>query len=191
MPLFVDMIARLFTWLCVRWFRFSGWQISKNVPSALKSFLLVAAPHTSNLDFFVGVAARAEMKIDTKYLAKRELFKFPVKNLLLNLGGYPVDRSKNTSLVDTIAEIYAKDENFSMCVAPEGTRSRVETLKTGFYHIALKAKVPIVMIGFDYQKKWIIASEPFWPSGNIDSDMQEMFKFFRTINAKHPENFGL
>ncbi len=185
------MISRLFTWLCVRWFRWTGWQISKNVQTGLKSYVLVAAPHTSNLDFFVGVAARDEMGINTKYLAKRELFSFPVKKLLLNLGGYPVDRSKNTSLVDSIADIYANNEGFSMCVAPEGTRGRVEKLKTGFYHIALKAKVPIVMIGFDYQKKWVITSEPFWPSGNIDSDMQMMFKFFRTITPKHPENFGL
>lgn len=191
LPLFAHMIARFFTWLCVRWFRATGWQIPKSIPADLGSYVMVVAPHTSNIDFFVGVAARSEMKIDVKYLAKKELFTFPVKKLLLNLGGYPVDRSKNTSLVDAIVDIYKAHDYFAMCVAAEGTRSKVETFKTGFYHIARKAEVPIVMVGFDYDKKWIVASEPFHPTGDIDSDMERMFKFFRKIAAKRPENFGL
>ncbi len=154
---------------------------------------MAVAPHTSNVDFFVGVAARREMGLDVKFMAKKELFKFPVKRLLLNLGGYPVDRSgnKKTSMVDYVVNIFKKSKPFAMCVAPEGTRSRVEKLKTGFYHIALKAGVPIVLVGFDYQKKTIEVADAFFPTGDIENDMINMFKFFSSISPKVPENFGL
>lgn len=185
------MISGLFTWLCVRWFRWSGWVIAKNLPKDLKHYVLVASPHTSNIDFFVGVAARHEMGIEARFLAKKELFKFPVKNLLLNLGGYPVDRSKKSSLVDTMADCFKTEKNFAICVAPEGTRSKVSTVKSGFYHIAQKANVPIAIVSFDYEKKWVTTSDPFLPSGNLEADLEKMFKFFRKITPKNPENFGL
>lgn len=185
------MISRLFVWLCVRWFRWSGWVIAKNVPKDLKNYVLVAAPHTSNVDFFVGVAAREVMGLETKFLAKRELFTFPIRHLLLNLGGHPVDRSKKSSLVDTMAESFKTEKNFSICVAPEGTRSKVQTVKSGFYHIAQEANVPIVLVAFDYGKKCVTTSDPFLPSGDLESDLEKMFKFFRNITPKNPENFGL
>ena len=180
------MISKLFVWLCVRWFRFSGWRISKPIPQSLRQYVLVVAPHTSNIDFFVGIAARKVMKLNAKFIAKKELFTFPVKRLLLNLGGFPVDRSIKGSLVDQMADNYKKISDFAITVAPEGTRSKVNTWKTGFYHIALKAQVPIVMCGFDYQKKWIISSEPFFPSGDMENDIIKMHKFFGKIVPKHP-----
>ncbi len=187
------MISGLFTWICVQWFKLSGWTIPKNIPKELRTYVMAVAPHTSNVDFFVGVAARKIMKLDVKFMAKKELFKFPVRRLLLNLGGYPVDRSGNrkTSMVDYIVNIFEKTEPFAMCVAPEGTRSKVDSLKTGFYHIALKAGVPIVLVGFDYQKKTIEVADAFLPSGDIEKDMVSMFKFFSSITPKVPENFGL
>ena len=181
------MISSLFTWLCVRWFHISGWRVSKNLPKGLKQYVLVVAPHTSNIDFFVGVAARKEMGLNVKFIAKKELFRFPIKKLLLNLGGFPVDRSVKGSLVEQMAANYKNIEDFAITVAPEGTRSKVGTWKTGFYHIATKAEVPIVMVGFDYQKKWIISSEPFYASGNMESDIIKMHKFFGKIVPKHPE----
>ncbi len=182
------MISRLFVWLCVRWFRLSGWRISKPIPKSLRQYVLVVAPHTSNIDFFVGIAARNVMGLNVKYIAKKELFVFPVKNLLLNLGGFPVDRSKKGSLVDQMADNFKNFADFAITVTPEGTRGKVETWKTGFYNIALKAKVPIIMCGFDYQKKWIVASEPFLPTGDIENDVLLMHKFFGKIIPKHPEN---
>lgn len=181
------MISSLFTWLCVCWFRLSGWHVSKNLPKGLKQYVLVAAPHTSNIDFFVGIAARKVMGLNVKFIAKKELFRFPVKNLLLNLGGFPVDRSVKGSLVDQMADNFKNNDDFAITVAPEGTRSKVGTWKTGFYHIALKAKVPIVMVAFDYQKKWIVTSDPFYPSGDMESDFIKMHKFYGKIVPKHPE----
>lgn len=181
------MIANLFIWLCVRWFRLSGWRIPKPIPQSLRQYVLVVAPHTSNIDFFVGVAARKLMKLEVKFIAKKELFVFPVKKLLLDLGGFPVDRSVKGSLVDQMANNFKNIENFAITVAPEGTRSKVGSWKTGFYHIAAKANVPIVMCGFDYERKWIVSSEPFYVSGDMESDIKEMHKFFGKIVPKHPE----
>lgn len=181
------MISKLFTWLCVKWFRWSGWKIPKSPPADLRNYVLVVAPHTSNIDFFIGVAARKLLKINVKYLAKKELFKFPIKSLLINLGGYAVNRTKNTSLVDYVSDKFETEKDFAICVTPEGTRGRVETWKTGFYHIASKAKVPILMVGFDYRKKGVVIAEPFMPSNDMESDMNRMHNFFEKIYPRHPE----
>ncbi len=183
------MISKLFTWLCVRWFRYNGWVIAKQIPKSTKKYVLAVAPHTSNVDFFVGVAARHVMKINTKYVAKKELFRFPVRKLMLNLGGFPIDRSKRNSFVEQMSEYFDQKDEFSICVTPEGTRGRVTTWKTGFYHIALTAKIPIVMMGFDYERKWILTSDPFMPSGNIEEDIAMMHKFYGKVIPKCPENW--
>ncbi len=181
------MISKLFVWLCVRWFKITGWHISKYIPTDLRNYVLVVAPHTSNIDFFVGIAARKLMGINVKYLAKKELFVFPIANVLLNLGGYPVNRTKNMSLVDFVVEKFQTEPSFAITVTPEGTRSKVDKWKTGFYHIANKAKVPIVMVGFDYQRKWVVSSEPFIPSGDMENDFSKMYRFFENIIPRHPE----
>ena len=157
------------------------------IPEHHKQYILVVAPHTSNIDFFVGVAARKILRIDVKYLAKKELFRFPLKTLFLRLGGYPVDRSKKNSLVDQVVGFFQNDPNFALCVTPEGTRNKTERWKTGFYVMAEKAKVAIVMVGFDFQLKKVVISEFFDPSGNLESDIANMHKFFEKITPKHPE----
>lgn len=182
------MISGLFKWLCVLWFRITGWRAPKGIPPSVRQYVLVVAPHTSNIDFFVGVAARKILKLNVKYIAKRELFKFPIKRLLINLGGFPVDRSAKGKLVDQMVENFRKIEDFAITVTPEGTRGRVSKWKTGFYYIALNAKVPVVMSGFDYKKKEVLLSDPFYLTGNIESEMDEMHKFFGKITPKHPEN---
>lgn len=180
------MISRLFTWLCVRWFKLKGWQIPKRVPKSLRQYVLVVAPHTSNVDFFVGVAARKIMNLNVKYIAKKELFVFPIRKLLLQLGGFPVDRSKKGSLVDQMVENFKKDPDFAITLTPEGTRSKVGKWKTGFYHIAQNAGVPVVMTGFDYQKKWVVVAEPFNVTGNREADFEVMHRFFEKIIPRHP-----
>lgn len=181
------MISGLFTQLCVLWFKMSGWKIKGSFPPEIRQYVLVVAPHTSNIDFFVGVAARKILGINVKYLAKSELFKFPIRNLLLNLGGYPVDRSKKNSLVDQVVGYFQDKDDFSLCVTPEGTRGKVEEWRTGFYIMAVKAKVPIVMVGFDYADKEVVISEFFQPSGNMEKDLKHMHDFFGKIMPKHPD----
>lgn len=186
--IFVAMISKLFVWLCVRWFNWKGWKIPKPVSSNLKQYVLVVVPHTSNVDFFVGIAARKLMNINVVFLAKKELFRFPFKRLFLNLGGFPVNREKNTSMVDYMTGIFKSNPDFAMCVAPEGTRSKVDKWKTGFYHIAVQAMVPIQMVGFDYPSKQILVAEPFMPSGDLEVDLLKMHSFFNKIVPKRPEN---
>jgi len=181
------MVSSLFTQLCVWWFKLSGWSIEGTIPREKKQYILVVAPHTSNVDFFVGVAARKLLRIDVKYLAKKELFKFPFRGLFLGLGGYPVDRSKKNSLVDQVVGFFDGPKDFALCVTPEGTRKKTETWKTGFYVMAQKAKVPIVMCGFDYSLKKVVLGEFFEPSGNMEEDLSDMHEFFNKITPKHAE----
>ena len=181
------MISALFTQLCVLWFKLTGWSLQGTIPLEQKQYILVVAPHTSNIDFFVGVAARKLLKIDVKYLAKKELFKFPFRGLFLGLGGYPVDRSKKNSLVDQVVGVFNDPEDFALCVTPEGSRKRMDTWKTGFYVMAQKANVPIVMCGFDFAQKKVIISDFFDPSGDMESDLVYMHEFFEKITPKHPE----
>lgn len=181
------MISGLFTQLCVLWFKLSGWKIRGDFDPNVKQYILVVAPHTSNTDFFIGVAARRLLKINVKYLAKSELFRVPFKNLFLNLGGYPVDRSKKNSLVDQVVGFFKRSDDFALCVTPEGTRGKVDQWRTGFYVMAVKAEVPIVMVGFDYKKKEVVVSDFFEPSGELEKDLEFMHGFFEKIHPKHPE----
>jgi 1-acyl-sn-glycerol-3-phosphate acyltransferase len=168
-------------------FRLAGWKLVGGIPKDLKKYVMVVAPHTSNWDFFVGLAARSLMRIDTKYVAKKELFRFPFGWLFRALGGYPVDRSKSHNFVDAVSDLFKDKDRFSICLTPEGTRRYAPKWKTGFYYIALKAKVPVVMVGFNYKTKEVIAEPPFWPSGDEEKDIAFMKEYFRKIPGKYPE----
>ena len=148
---------------------------------------MIVAPHTSGWDFLIGVAARGILRLDIKFLAKKELFKFPLGSYFIWMGGYPVDRSKSTSLVDFVAEAFNKNDKFLLALTPEGTRALVPKLKTGFYYMALKANVPIVMVGFDYGRKEVNLQPPLYPTGSIEEDLEIMLTYFRGIKGKHPE----
>jgi 1-acyl-sn-glycerol-3-phosphate acyltransferase len=168
-------------------FRLAGWKVTRGISPDLKRFVMVVAPHTSNWDFMVGLAARSIMRIETKYVAKKELFKFPFGMLFRALGGYPVDRSKSNNFVDAVVDLFNTKKTFSICLTPEGTRSYSPNWKTGFYYIALKAKVPIVMVAFDYKNKEVSAEPPFWPSGDEEKDIAFMKAHYRRISGKYPE----
>ncbi|MEN8249990.1 MAG: 1-acyl-sn-glycerol-3-phosphate acyltransferase, partial [Bacteroidota bacterium] len=149
----------------------------------------VIGPHTANMDFVLGIIARSVLGLQgARYLGKSQLFKFPLGILFKALGGYPVDRSKHNNTVDAVVDIFNKHERFGIALAPEGTRSKVDRLKTGFYHIAQKANVPIYMVGFDYGSKSIIVREPFLPSDDIEKDFGMIIDFFSEIKGKYPAN---
>lgn len=173
--------------MCIWWFRSTGWTIPKAVPPELKQYVLIVAPHTSNWDFPIGVAARKIMGLKVRYVAKKELFKWPIRGTLLRLGGYPVDRSKKTSFVDQVVAFFEEMDDFAITITPEGTRKKVKKWKTGFYHMAIQAKVPIVMVGFDYASKTVKVSDPYIPTGDMDSDFENFHDFFRKITPRFPE----
>ncbi|MEO8086873.1 MAG: 1-acyl-sn-glycerol-3-phosphate acyltransferase, partial [Bacteroidota bacterium] len=119
-------------------------------------------------------------------------FRFPFGTLFRWLGGVPVDRSKHTNFVDAVADIFNQHDKFILAIAPEGTRKYVAQWKTGFYFMAVKANVPIVMTAFDYSRKTIFIREPFYPTGNLASDMKTIFDFYKDKKGKFtkdlPEN---
>lgn len=174
-----------------RWLLYKklGWTKCVTVAHPDK-FIICFAPHTSNWDFIIGqLYAQAEgFKIN--FLMKREWFFWPLGVIFKSLGGIPVWRSKHTSMTDNLAETAKTKDSFKLCITPEGTRSPNTEWKKGFYFIALKAEIPILLYGVDYEKKKIVCTDSFTPSGNIDEDMPKIKSYFKDFKGKKPENFA-
>jgi len=169
-------------------FKLIGWGVDGSFSTDLKKYIIAIAPHTSNWDFVIGVMARSILKIQSAhFLGKNQLFKPPYGWLFRWLGGYPVDRTSSHDTVHQVADIFNKHDEFILAIAPEGTRKKVTKLRTGFYYIALQANVPIIPVGFDYQRKKIVIGQPFYPSVNADDDMEFLRKFYSQIKGRNPE----
>ena len=167
-----------------------GWKIENLQPEVPKCIIAVA-PHTSNFDFIIGKLAYASLGRKTQFLMKKEWFFFPVGLIFRAMGGIPVTRSKNTSMTDTLAAEFAKHDKLQIALTPEGTRKRVTEWKRGFYYIALKANVPIVLIGLDYKRKAAIFLDTFYPTGDVEADMVKIKSYYVGITGKHPEKFAI
>ena len=165
-------------------FKIKGWD-----PHQLDKYVVIAMPHTSNWDFLLGLSVRSAMKLHhIKYVGKSSLFRFPYGAIFRWLGGYPVDRSRSSNMVDSIVKVFEHEEKFGVTIAPEGTRGKVDKLKTGFYYSALGANVPIVMIRMDFGTKTVTWSPPLYPTGDIDADMHQIEDFYRGARGRNPEN---
>jgi len=151
-----------------------GWKIVGDLPWKENKYIIIVAPHTTNWDFFIGVLVRGIMGFHSKFLGKRSLFKPPYGWFFKMMGGYPVDRSKSTNLVDQVVDIYNHHERFVVAIAPEGTRKKVTEWKTGFYYIAHKSGIPIVRAKMDWKNKQVVFFEPFWTTGNIQRDLPKI-----------------
>ena len=162
-------------------FKAAGWKLVGNIPRDLDKTVVIVCPHATWKDFPIGLGARSILKLPILYWGKKELFDGFLGGLFSWLGGYPVDRSKNTNLVSSIVDIYNSKETFHAVLAPEGTRKDVDKLKTGFYHIAVQAKLPIIMIGFDYVNKEIKIGDTFYPSGDFEVDKKVIAQYYSTI----------
>lgn len=167
-----------------------GWKAEYLVPHYDKC-IICAAPHTSNLDLFIGKLYYGTIGYKASFMMKKEWFFFPLGLFFKSVGGIPVYRGKNTSLVEQMAEKFASKKTFHLAITPEGTRQPNPNWKKGFYYIALKAEVPIVLIGINYSTKTITAGKVIFPSGDIDKDMKEIKLYYKDFVGKHPENFAL
>lgn len=175
---------RPFYLLC---FKIFGWRIVGTYPQELKKYVVVVGPHTSNWDFLVGVAARSILRMQkAKFLGKSQLFRPPFGWFFRAIGGYPVDRTRSTDMVEQAAALIREHDEFILAMAPEGTRKKVQKLRTGFYYIALAAGVPIVPVGFDYGRRQVTFGAPLYPT-SIESDMPVLIQFFAGIVGKNPE----
>ncbi len=167
-----------------------GWQALGNTSfskESVKKAIIIAAPHTSWHDFYIGVLLRALVGVKTNFIGKKELFVWPFGFLFRALGGVPINRQSNEKKVDSIAKLFETHEEFRMMLAPEGTRKKVTKWKTGFYFIAKQAGVPIIMFTLDFENKQNRISEPFYPTNNIDEDFKYMYGFFNEIKGKLPK----
>lgn len=174
------------------YWKLNGWKIAGKLPRELTKIILVVAPHTSWKDILVGLAVRYELKIDhAKFLGKKELFEGPFGKLFRNLGGIPVDRfgkpGDRQSIVDQAVRLFNENEHFMLGISPEGTRKRVDKLKTGFYHIAKNADIPMVLVGFDFKNKQVVLGEPIFVSENEKADFKKIIAFFSKIEGAKPE----
>jgi 1-acyl-sn-glycerol-3-phosphate acyltransferase len=166
-----------------------GWTIEGNFPREdVPKNILAVVPHTSNWDFPLGILVRSSIKSDTRFLGKHTLFKFPYGWIFTMLGGYPVNRSINNNMVEAVASIFKSKEKFSITIAPEGTRKKVNRLRTGFYHIAKAAEVPIILTKFDWGHKRVHFSDPFYPTNDQEKDLAFINQYFSGIEGAVPEN---
>jgi 1-acyl-sn-glycerol-3-phosphate acyltransferase len=165
-----------------------GWKAINNVPEDVKKFIMVVAPHTSSHDIYMGFAFRSVLKLNhIKFIAKQELFKPPFGFVFRWFGGVPVDRFNKNNFVDQVVEMFNSNESFAIAMSPEGTRKKVDRLRTGFYHIAKKANVPIVMLALDFEHKEFRFAPPFYSSNDINADLKHIINFFAHVKGKNPE----
>lgn len=166
-----------------------GWRIEVQLPAQPKC-VLIGAPHTSNWDFFVMLMIRACAGVPFNFVGKAELFRGPMGWLMRKLGGIPVDRKRSTNLVGQIVETFKQRQQMMLVITPEATRSRSEFWKSGFYHIARQAGVPIALGFVDFSRRQAGIGPCFMPSGDMEKDMQIIRDFYADKVGKFPRNQG-
>ena len=172
------------------YYKFLGWKITGNTnfsSDTLKKVVIIAAPHTSWHDFFIGLLLRKVIGIKTNFVGKKELFKWPFGWYFRYVGGAPLDRTSGQNKVKAISQIFESKEEFRLAIAPEGTRKKVVKWKTGFYYIAREANVPIIMFTLDFKNKRNHISEPFYPTNDIEADLKFIKRFYKGVLGKIPE----
>lgn len=167
-----------------------GWKISGEVPSDLKRIVMVAAPHTSNWDYPIAILSFWYIGIRMSYFIKdtytRSVFGF----IFRATGAIGVDRSRRGNLTGFAMELLAENEEMVILVPAEGTRSRVEKWKTGFYHIAVQSEVPIVLGYVNYDKKISGIGPVYHPTGDFETDMAHIENFYRDKVGRFPEQYN-
>jgi 1-acyl-sn-glycerol-3-phosphate acyltransferase len=170
--------------------RILGWKTVDNFQRVPKYFI-IAAPHTSNWDFPLFLSYGFVLDIKAYWMGKHTLFRWPFGPFFKWLGGLPIDRTKRGNTVDQCIKYFHENSEFVLGNAPEGTRKRGDRWKTGFYHIARGADVPIVFAFLDYRKKIGGIGGSITPSGDLEEDMKRIRGFYSGITGKKPDNFTL
>jgi len=178
--------------LSVGFLKLAGWRIQGTLPPGTEKSVLIAAPHTSNWDLPYTLMVAFSLRLTVYWMGKEQIFRFPFRGLMMWLGGIPVQREKSNNLVAASVEaIKAASGPLQLVVPPEGTRSKTRYWKTGFYHIAVGAQVPIVMAYMDYEKKISGLGPVFEPTGNIEADMAQIKAFYANFKGKNASQFEL
>ncbi len=165
--------------------RMFGWRLEGQPPTSPR-YVLIAAPHTSNWDLVLMLAMAFTYPLKPYWMGKHTLFRWPFGPVMKWLGGLPIDRRSAHNVVEHIAAQFAAADGLVLAVAPEGTRRWTPSWKTGFYHIALEADVPVSLGFVDYQRKAGGFGPTLRPSGDIQADMVRIREFYTGVTAKHP-----
>jgi 1-acyl-sn-glycerol-3-phosphate acyltransferase len=173
------------------WYSRKGWQIESCGPLPDK-LVVIAAPHSSNWDLPFALAIAFHLDLAVRWVGKKSIFRWPFGGMMRKLGGVAVDRSKRSDTVQQLADsIRSAPGRIHLVIAPEGTRSMVTQWKSGFYHIALTANVPLAFAFVDYKRKTGGIAQTFHPTGNYDADLKIIQDFYRTVTPKYPEKYAL
>jgi 1-acyl-sn-glycerol-3-phosphate acyltransferase len=173
---------RLAAWV-LAWF---GWRVVVAWPTAPKVVLIVY-PHTSNWDFFIGYLARLAAGLPAIWIGKHTIFRWPVDGLLRSMGGIPVDRAHATGLIPALVKEFARRETVCLALAPEGTRRRLDHIKSGFYRLALAARVPVGLGYIDFATRTVGVGAWIDLSGDEAADLDRLRKAYAGRVGRHPE----
>ena len=163
-----------------------GWRVDIRLPD-LPKFVVIGVPHTSNWDFVVGICTIFVIRLRIRWWVKHTVYTWPWRGFVDWLGGIPINRAAAHGVVEQTVDAFEREPQLVLGLTPEGTRSRVEQWKRGFYHVALKAKVPIVLAWFDYRNRIVGAGPVLWPTGDYAADTAQILAFYRDhAVARHP-----
>ncbi len=183
-------LPEMVRWVCAIYLKLSGWKLRGDFP-ALDKAVLVAAPHTSNWDGINMLATAGYYRVKLKWMGKKSLTTGPFGGLIKWLGCVPIDRSAANDVVRVMADAFAATPRMILAIPPEGTRSATREWKTGFYHIASAANVPLILSVLDYGAKTISLAAVITPSGHYDSDLKIIQSYYASARGKHADKFAL
>ena len=179
------LLSRVLRWFLLTFYRTRGWTAYGTPPADLRG-VIIAVPHTSNWDFVNYLGLTHTLGFKAHFMGKKELFRWPLNRFMHDMGGVPVDRTSRHDYVAQMIAEFARRKHFLLTVAPEGTRGAVRAWRTGFYHIAMGAKVPLVVGMMDYGNKTGGLGPAIWPTGDYAADMKKVAEFYRSVTPRNP-----
>lgn len=162
-----------------------GWQLVGTLPDAPK-YVVIAAPHTSNWDFPLMLLGAISLGVKPYWMVKDTAVRWPLVGIARWMGAIPINRRSKSNMVEQVAQTFAEYERLVVLVPPEGTRKRTPRWKSGFYHIAVQANVPILFSFLDFRRKEVGVGPLFYPTGDFEADMRQIEHFYNDKTAKFP-----
>jgi len=181
-----SLLSRLVRRAVLLAYRWRGWRFDASADLPPRC-VIAGAPHTSNWDFVFFLGATDELGRRARFMGKRSLFRWPLRSFMFDMGGIPVDRSRSGNYVDEVVAEFARSGDMALVVAPEGTRGSITRWRSGFYHIALEAGVPVVPAWVDHAAMRGGLGPAIMPSGDLDADLAEIASFYRSVMPRHPK----
>lgn len=183
------ILGTLMRWTAIGILKAGGWKAVGNVP-AVDKFVGIAAPHTTNWDFVWTLSICLKLRVKVFWMGKHTLFKGPAGPIMRWMGGIPIDRTKAGNTVEQSIDAFLENDKLVVLIPPEGTRSKTRYWKTGFYHIAHGAGVPIALGFLDYKLKMGGFGPALVTTGDIEADMELIKGFYRNVTGKYPDQYG-